>query len=109
MGSLRNALVVGTTALTIVAGAVAASGTALAHIRSRGFHGGFASGVFGRGGLYVGHYDYGGAGLGNDWPLGRALAAAGYYQTCHYAPHGWSGGCGIYSDGNYSIYPYGSW
>jgi hypothetical protein len=99
MGSPRNALVLSTTALTIVAGASGASGTARAHTRGRGFHGAFASSVFGRGGLYVGHYESSGAGPGNDWSLGRALVTAGYYETCHYIPYGWSGDRGAFPDG----------
>jgi hypothetical protein len=103
MASLRYACAVGATALTIGAGASAVPGTVLARDGGRGFHDAIASGWFGRGGLYVGHYDDDG------WGLDRALEAAGYYESCHYGVYGWSGDCGFYSHGDYSVFPFGSW
>lgn len=96
MWSLRNAFVVSATALTIAAGASAVPGTAFAHGGGRGFHSKLARDGVGGGGLYVGHYDYGGRGRDYGKGLDRMMAAA--YDIK-----------GSYLDGDYSIYPYGSW
>jgi hypothetical protein len=96
MGCLRNAFVVSATVLTIAVGASAVPGAAFAHGGGRGFHSRLARGGVGGGGLYVGHYDYGERGRGYGWGLDRVMAAA--YNVS-----------GSYLDGDYSVYPYGSW
>ena len=97
MGSiLRTAVLASVTALTIAANASAVPGTAFAHARGRGFHGRFTSDGFGRGGLYIAHYGYDSGGGGYGWGLDRLMASAYHVR-------------GSYLDGDYSIYPYGSW
>jgi hypothetical protein len=97
MGSiLRNTFVASLAALTIAAGTSAVPGTAWARKGGPGFHGGFASAGFGRGGLYVEHYGYGFGVHDCGRGLDRVMASA--YNAR-----------GSYLDGDYSIYPYGSW
>jgi hypothetical protein len=91
-----NTLVASAAALTIAVGTSVVPVAAFARGKDHGFHVGFASSGLGHGGLYIERYGYDSGRDGFGWGLGRMMAAAYNLR-------------GSYLDGDYSIYPYGSW